>query len=597
MTLFPSLSRVIIFSVMAIAEIPSTKIDSIQKVLAESPTAEVPNPNQPINEISPPSETPVEQDPPSQDICPFSADLTKKADPIPLAQLTVDNQTITLQIQGTTVLDQSMLLNDPKISEILKQNQEKKLTKAEFIPIYQEIAKSLTQIYLNQGYITSKAVPQENLEIPVDGVVTIPILEGRLREIVLIGRGRLNPSYLCDRVGLAIGVPLNIIRVEEQLRLLKQNPLLSGINGNLKNSGTAGLSILEVTVQENQPFSANFSFDNYSPISLGSERMGVSLGYKNPTGLGDDISATYYRSTTGGLNIADFTYRVPLNPMEGTLQLRAIPTWTKVTQAPFDQFEITGTNPVYEISYRQPLIRSIQDEFALSLGFRYQDGETLGLGRPDLFGNSSTSVIQFSQDYLHRDPDGLWFFQSQFNFGTGLFNATQQADPLPSGNFFSWVAQGQRLQRLTKDQLLIIQGSLQLTPDSLLPDYLFIIGGGQSVRGYVQNARSGDNGFRFSVEDRITLVRNEEEVSIFEIAPFMDMGSVWNSAGNLTQLPPKTFLISVGLGLIWNNAFSLDGLNLRFDYGLPIIDLQSPVNNLQNDGIYFQINYKPLFKK
>ena len=153
------------------------------------------------------------------------------------------------------------------------------------------------------------------------------------------------------------------------------------------------------------------------------------------------------------------------------------------------------------------------------------------------------------------------------------------------------------MQRLTKDQLLIIQGSLQLTPDSLLPDYLFIIGGGQSVRGYVQNARSGDNGFRFSVEDRITLVRNEEEVSIFEIAPFMDMGSVWNSAGNLTQLPPKTFLISVGLGLIWNNAFSLDGLNLRFDYGLPIIDLQSPVNNLQNDGIYFQINYKPLFKK
>ena len=55
--------------------------------------------------------------------------------------------------------------------------------------------------------------------------------------------------------------------------------------------------------------------------------------------------------------------------------------------------------------------------------------------------------------------------------------------------------------------------------------------------------------------------------------------------------------MSVGLGLIWNDAFSLDGLNLRFDYGLPIIDLQSPVNNLQNDGIYFQINYKPLFKQ
>ena len=514
-------------------------------------------------------------------------------EPMTLGQLTVDGQTVLLQVSDSTVLTKENLENEKEIREIIQKNQEKQLTKAEFIPIYQEIANALTQFYLNQGYITSKAVPQEIAEIPLNGVVTIPIIEGRLQEIVLIGRGRLNPHYVCDRVGLGGGVPLNIIHIEEQLRLLKQNPLLSGINGSLKDSGTAGLSILEVTIQESQPFSANLSFDNYSPISLGSERMGVSLGYKNPTGLGDEISATYYRSTTGGLNLADFTYRVPLNPMDGTLQLRAIPTWTIVTQAPFDQFDITGTNPVYEISYRQPLVRSIQDEFALSLGFRYQDGETLGLGRPDLFGNSSTSVIQFGQDYLHRDPDGLWFFQSQLNFGTGLFNATQQDDPLPSGVFFSWVAQGQRLQRLTENQLLIIQGSLQLTPDSLLPDYLFIIGGGQSLRGYRQNARSGDNGFRFSVEDRITLVRNEEDVSIFEIAPFMDMGSVWNSAGNPTQLPPQNFLISAGLGLIWNNAFSLNGLKLRFDYGIPIVNLTDKGNNLQDDGIYFQINYQP----
>ena len=356
MTLFPSLSRVILFSVMviavcplqAIAGSPPTKIEFIQKSFSSSGTEKVEFPSRniaessqieftskPVGEINTdtiqfpqlrnigikvslktiPHPTiiplsrlysgdwqpnfltapiprqnlslftgsltkvqffsqqtgdipPVEKDLPSHYICPLSVDLTGKTNQIiPLIQLTVDDQTITLQIQGTTVLDQATLLNDPKISEILKKNRDKQLTKVEFIPIYQEIAKSLTQIYLNQGYITSKAVPQENLEIPVDGVITIPILEGRLKEIVLIGRGRLNPNYLCDRVGLGIGIPLNIIQVEEQLRLLRQNPLLSGIDGNLKNSGTAGLSILEVTVQESQAFSASLSFDNYSPIS------------------------------------------------------------------------------------------------------------------------------------------------------------------------------------------------------------------------------------------------------------------------------------------------------------------------------------------
>ena len=517
----------------------------------------------------------------------------KELPPLSLGQLNLAGQTILLQVSGSTLLTQEILYNKTKIREIIQSNQDKELTQAEFILFYQEIAKALTQFYINEGHITSKAVPQENLEISADGVVTIPVIEGRLQDIVIIGRGRLNQNYLCDRIDLGIGVPLNIIHIEEQLRLLKQNPLLSGINGSLKDSGTAGLSLLEVTVQESQPFSLNLGFDNYSPISLGSERMSIGLGYKNLTGLGDEISASYYRSTTGGLNLADFIYRVPLNPMEGTLQLRAIPTWTRVTQAPFDQFDITGTNPVYEISYRQPLVRNIRDEFALSLGFRYQTGETLGLGRPDLLGNSSNIVIQFGQDYLHRDPDGLWFLRSQFNFGRASFTANQFSNPLPNGSFFSWLILGQRLQRLTEDQLLIIQGDLQLTPNSLSPDYLFIIGGGQSLRGYRQNARSGDNGFRFSIEDRITLIRDEEDISIFEIAPFVDMGAVWNSAGNPTQLPPQSFLIGAGLGLIWNNAFSLNGLRLRFDYGVPIINLSDRGNNLQDDGIYFQINYQP----
>jgi hemolysin activation/secretion protein len=321
--------------------------------------------------------------------------------------------------------------------------------------------------------------------------------------------------------------------------------------------------------------------------------LGLGLGVNNLTGLGDQLSGTYYVSTTGGLDLADFIYRVPLNPMDGTLQLRAIPSWTRVTQAPFDVFEITGTNPVYEVSFRQPLIRTLEEEFALSVGFRYQDGRTLGLGRPELLGSSRTSVFQFSQDYLRRDPGGLFYFRSLFNIGTGLFNATSNGEALPDGQFFSWLGQAQRLQRLGNDHLLILQADLQLTPDSLLPDYLFVIGGGQSVRGYRQNARSADNGFRLSVEDRITLARNDRNESIFELAPFLDFGAVWNSAGNPTQLPSNNVLFGPGLGLIWNQALGVEGLSLRLDYGIPVVSLADRGDNLQDDGIYFQLNYRP----
>ncbi len=513
--------------------------------------------------------------------------------PVPWLTLTVENQPISLQLSGGTVFEPSSLQTLPAIEAMLTEVRGKNLSLTEFQALLPRLASAISQHYLNQGYVTSQANVKPVTEIPADGVVVLTLEEGGLSAIRIFGRGRLNLNYLCDRVALGVSTPINLGQIEAQLRLLQQSNLLSDVGGSLSNSGQAGLSILTVTVKEASTFDLNLSFDNYSPISLGSERGGISLAVNNVTGLGDRLSGSYYVSTTGGMDLADFSYEIPLNPMEGTLRLRATPTWTRVTQKPFDVLDITGTNPVYEISFRQPLIRTLQEEFALTVGFRYQDGRTLGLGRPELLGSSRTSVFQFSQDYLSRDPDGLWFARSLFNLGTGLFDATSNGGSLPSGEFFSWVGQVQRLQRLGNDHLLILQADVQLTPDSLLPDYLFVIGGGQSVRGYRQNARSGDNGIRFSAEDRITLARNGKNESVFEIAPFLDFGAVWNSAGNPTQLPSQTVLVSPGLGLIWNQAIGIEGLSLRVDYGIPIITLPDRSANLQNDGFYFQVNYRP----
>ncbi|MGH2416060.1 MAG: BamA/TamA family outer membrane protein, partial [Microcystaceae cyanobacterium] len=169
------------------------------------------------------------------------------------------------------------------------------------------------------------------------------------------------------------------------------------------------------------------------------------------------------------------------------------------------------------------------------------------------------------------------------------FNPTTNEPPIPDGFFLSWVGQIQRIQRLGDDHLLIIQGDLQLTPDTLLPDYLFIIGGAQSVRGYSQNARSGDNGFRFSIEDQITLQRDEAGNARIQIAPFLDMGVVWNTGNNPIPLPAQTFLLGAGLGLIWQ---PFENFRLRLDYGYPFINLQDRGNNLQDDGFYFEVNYK-----
>jgi hemolysin activation/secretion protein len=282
--------------------------------------------------------------------------------------------------------------------------------------------------------------------------------------------------------------------------------------------------------------------------------------------------------------------------MNGTLQVRASPNQNVVTQAPFDSFDISGESQLYEVSYRQPLLRSIQQEFALSLGFGYQVSQTFLGGKgftfskgPDSKGVSRTSVLKFGQDYTRRDNKGVWSLRSQFNFGVDLFDATVNSNPTPDGRFFSWLGQVQRLQVVNDDNFLILSSDIQLTPDNLLPSQQFIIGGGQSLRGYRQNARLGDNGVRFSIEDRITLLRNSPGASSLQIAPFADLGVVWDGANNPNPIIGQKFLAGAGLGVLW---VPVTNLNLRLDYGVPLIDTKIQNRNLQDSGFYFSVNYQ-----
>ncbi|NET07399.1 MAG: ShlB/FhaC/HecB family hemolysin secretion/activation protein [Symploca sp. SIO2B6] len=456
----------------------------------------------------------------------------------------------------------------------------------------QKVTNEITNLYLEGGYLTSRAIPKQ----VSDGEFQIFIIEGKIldKNIEIEGTKRLHKSYIRNRIKLGIGLPLNVEKLENQLRLLLADPLLKNVEATLK-AKNLGESILEVKVTEADPVEGGLSFDNYSAPSIGSERTGISLVYRNLTGIGDQLAGNYYFTFEDGSDIWNFTYSAPLNPRNGTLQLTGDINRNQITQSPLDEFDIEGESERYEISYRQPLVRSPREEFALSLGFTFQDGQTFvfdqptpfGIG-PDEDGISRTSVFKFSQDYILRDLQGAWSFRSLFSFGTGLFDATTNDDPIPDGHFFSWLIQGQRVQRIANNQLLIVQLDLQLTPDSLLPSQQFVIGGGESVRGYRQNVRSGDNGLRLSIEDRITLVRDETGNSIFQVAPFIDLGAIWNVSNNPNSLLDQRFLLGSGLGILWQPE---PKLNIRLDYGLPFVDLDDRGDNIQDDGLYFNVIY------
>ncbi|MFG6102515.1 ShlB/FhaC/HecB family hemolysin secretion/activation protein [Leptothoe sp. EHU-05/26/07-4] len=553
------------------------KITLLLSILCVSPAlAQRPDPNQdrlpqslPNPEEAIPSETTPEITPPESPI-----EL-----PIPDEDVVISvNQ---IEVSGSTVFGSEEF--DPLVQPL----EGRDVSLAEL----QTLADAITRLYFDQGYLTSRAIlPEQDI---TEGSILIQVIEGSIGQIQIEGNQQTQTRYLEQRLGLGTETPVQLGAIEDQLRLLQLNPLFDSVEGTLLPGEDLGESVLAVTVDEAKPFNADLSIDNYSPPSVGDVRMGIGLSYRNLTGWGDQISLAYHRSTTGGSNLYDIGYRIPLNAMDGTLQLRTLISDSTQTLTSLD---VSGDSEFYEVNFRQPLVRTPREEFALSLGFAYREGQTFLFGSPFPFGSgpdangiSRTSVIKFGQDYIRRDPSGAWAFQSQFSLGTGLFNATNNGSPTPDSQFLSWLGQAQRVQRLDKNNLLIIQASGQLASDSLLASEQFVIGGGQSLRGYRQNVRSGDNGFRLSVEDRITVLRDQDtQSSILQIMPFLDMGYVWNQNGNPNVQPSQRFLVGAGLGVAYQ---PLEGLSLQLDYGLPLVDLNDRGDNVQDDGFYFTVNY------
>ena len=555
----------------------------------ENPQA---NPNQDRFLQNPPSPTPIPPD--SRPLVqPSPSQPPIQPSPTPAPQLTPNSQTIQIQkieVTGSTVFGSA------QFNPIVQPYQGRSLTLEQL----REVADKITQLYLDQGYITSRAILVD--QAITNGVVQIRVIEGGLEQIQVEGTKRLNANYVRSRVQLGAGTPLNTAKLEDQLRLLRADPLFENVEASLRAGSRVGQSILIVRVVEANPFEGSVGVDNYSPPSIGSERLGLNALYRNLTGNGDALAGSYYHTAQGGADNLDFSYRLPVNAMNGAVQLRTAFTWNKIIDPNFKVFDIQGNSQLYEISFQQPLVRTPREEFALSLGFTAQDNQSIfGLfpGFPgsllspgaDPEGRSRTRVFRFGQDYLRRDVRGAWSLRSLFSLGVDILGATTNPDPIPDGRFFSWLGQVQRVQILNQNNLLILGADVQLTPNSLFPSQQFVIGGGQSLRGYRQNVRAGDNGVRFFMEDRITLERDESGAPTFQLAPFFDAGYVWNVDNNPSNqsLPSQRFLAGVGFGIIWELQ---PRLNLRFDYAYPLINLKDRGENAQDNGIYFSVRYR-----
>ncbi len=448
-----------------------------------------------------------------------------------------------------------------------------------------QLRSTITKLYVDNGYITSGAFILNNQFLET-GIIEIQVVEGELEKIEINGANRLQ-NYVRSRLRLATKPPLNRKRLEEALQLLELDPLLQQVNAQLIPSNTAGKNILQLQLQEAPAFRAGVVIDNNQSPAIGSLQGIAFATYNNLLGFGDQFSAQY--GLTEGLDIYSLGYRIPVNALDGTFNIRYSKNDSQIVEKQFADLDIRSNSETLSFDLRQPLVKKPNTEFALSLALDLRRSQTFLLDDvPFSFsegpeeGRSRVTVIRFSQDWLQRNATQVLAARSQFSFGIDAFDATIN-DTGTDGRFFAWLGQFQWVQQLSSKTLMLAKINAQLTPDALLPLELISLGGVDTVRGYRQNELVADNGIVGSVELRFPLTSD----NLLQIRPFFDIGTVWN---NSEKNPNPQTIAGLGLGLSWQASRDLF---LELDYGIPLISVDSEGNSLQENGFYFSLRYQP----
>ncbi|AFZ61387.1 MULTISPECIES: ShlB/FhaC/HecB family hemolysin secretion/activation protein [Anabaena] len=439
--------------------------------------------------------------------------------------------------------------------------------------------------YINSGAV----IPANQNLVEQNGVVQVQIIEGKIEDIRISGTQRLNPDYIRSRLALATKAPVDQKRILKALQLLQLDPLIANISTELSAGTDPYQSLLEVKVKEADTFNINLFTDNGRAPSVGSWRRGINFHQANLFGLGDSLAVSY--TNTDGSNTIDASYSIPLNPHNGKLTMAGGVTATNIVEPPFDRIDITGDSFFVELSYRQPLVLTPNEELAVGLTLSRQESKTtlLGIDFPlsagaDENGETKISAIRFVQDWSKRHPQDILALRSQFSLGLDWFNATVNDEP-PDSRFFVWRGQAQYVRRLSAndDTLLFLRSDLQLATESLVPLEQFGLGGINSVRGYRQDIFLTDNGFFASAEVRLPVLKVTKINGLLQLVPFVDFGIGWNTE---KPDPEQNTLLGVGLGLQWRMQ---DFLNVRFDWGIPLVELDSQQKTLQENGLYLRV--------
>ena len=412
---------------------------------------------------------------------------------------------------------------------------------------------ALQKLYEDKGYVAVAVfVPEQSVD---SGVLQLQVQPQAVGQLLVEGDTRNADAIRAQAPSVAPGVTPNLPAFQRDVVALNQNPTRR-VTPELRAGVAPGTLDVVLKVEESSPFHASAELNNFSSAATSALRAAATLRYDDMWGRGDSLSVSAQTAPERPDDGTVFSGNYLMRLGAGT-QLLLYGVYSDSDIAVVGGTSVIGRGKMG--GFR--LIRSLGSTegfyHSLTLGMDYKDfSEDLILGsdrasapikyapliaswRGDWTGDRATSNITLSSTFGIRGLGDPWE-----RFDAKRYMARQ--------SFIALKLDAETTRDFGPGLQLNARLTGQWSPDPLISNEGFSLGGMSSVRGYYESEAIGDYGFAYQTELRspdLAAMLGGGIVNELRLHAFIDSGYVGIHDPLESQLATRnTWFSSAGLG-------------------------------------------------
>ena len=419
------------------------------------------------------------------------------------------------------------------------------------------------------------------MNIPVgqditDGTVYIVIQVAKLGKVEVQGGKYVSKERIIDQVRLKPDERISTNKLIQDLEWLNDNPYR-----NVSAIYQAGDKLNEtdviLNVEDIYPLRVYAGYENSSYTIAGSSRFVAGLNVGDLFKLDHQLnfqfmSAKKFHDWWG----VSGTYTIPL-PWRNILKF--LGSYSKAISDEQEFQSVTGKGWTLATRYEIPLPIKGNLSHDLILGIDFKRTNNFLLFADHLVWNRDIDIFQFLMKYQgsYDDCFGLTSFEVSLFLSPGDITKNNKEPkfiierPGAKPTYAYIDLDIERITRLKADLSWVINFLGQFSPTKLLLSEQLSLGGNFTIRGYMENEVTGDNGFLLKNEIRFPAIRYQKKGlnNTLQFLGFFDCGFVTNVDKNIVN--SSKALASIGPGVRFNMSTYL---TMRFDYGFRLIRIK-----------------------